>query len=128
TAAPPPSTAVQLIAILLRAQQVYYLEQGQFAADVEELGLVATLETEEYFYEIQTEGDRTETVAIAAIPKDEGLSSYAGAVFALSDNGEPITVAGICQSDRPSLSPPIPLPDRAQPSKVQCPSGSSLLE
>ncbi|MDY7014741.1 MAG: hypothetical protein SVX43_14285, partial [Cyanobacteriota bacterium] len=40
TAAPPPSTAVQLIAILLRAQQVYYLEQGQFAADVEELGLV----------------------------------------------------------------------------------------
>jgi hypothetical protein len=125
---PQPSTAVQFITILLRAQQVYYLENGQFAADVEELGLATTFETQEYFYEIHDEGDRSETIAIAAIPKNEQLSSYAGAVFAVANNGKAMTIAGICQSDDPSLSPPMPLTYSTQSSEIQCPAGSSLLD
>ncbi|MDY6782028.1 MAG: type IV pilin-like G/H family protein [Cyanobacteriota bacterium] len=124
----PPSTAAQFIAILLRAQQAYYIENGEFAADVEQLGLATTLETQEYLYEIQTEGNRSETIAIAAVPKDDGLSSYAGAVFAIVSSGETVTVAGICQSDSPSALPPVPLSFSTQASKIQCPAGSSLLE
>lgn len=130
TAAAPPEPAipVQFLAILLRGQQAYYLENGEFAANVEDLGLATTLETEEYRYQIQPEGNSSETIAIAAIPKNEGLPSYAGAVFVLPNNGDKITIAGICQSDNPSMLPPIPLAPSTEARTIQCPSGSSVLE
>jgi len=123
-----PSVPVQFIGILLQGQRAYYLENGSFTTEVGELGFATTLESEEYFYRLISPDNDAESLAIAATPKTDDLPSYAGAIFALSDNGETKTLAGICKTDKPSLSPPIPTPPQPNASTLQCPQGSSLVE
>ncbi|NEP58870.1 MAG: hypothetical protein F6K31_17930, partial [Symploca sp. SIO2G7] len=75
-----PSIPVQFVTILTQAQQAYYLENGKFAADATELGIVTNLETEFYRYEIVPQGDSDgsatgnlplQSVAITALPKPD---------------------------------------------------------
>lgn len=117
----------QYITILSQAQQAYYIEEGKFAPNLEELGIVAELETERYIYQMVPQGDRAQSVAITARPKDEGLPSYTGAVLATSVNGTVTTVSGICVTDEPSNSPPALFKLRVGSTDIQCPAGSSLL-
>ncbi len=59
------------------------------------------------------------------------LRSYTGAVFVVKDGNDLLTVAGICETDAPSATPPaMPVaPSNTQDrSMIQCPAGSHLLE
>jgi len=119
----------QYITIINTAQQAYYQKKGKFAADVEELGITTTLETESYRYQIVPEGDRTQSTTITAQPKKSGLPSYIGAVLVTQVNGKTSTVSGICETEQPSTSPPgkptLPAGDSSQ---IRCPNGSRLLQ
>ncbi|WP_446372863.1 type IV pilin-like G/H family protein [Coleofasciculus sp. D1-CHI-01] len=120
---------MQYISLLNRAQQVYYLENRQFANTLEQLEIATNLETSLYTYEIMPSRDRAESVAITAYPKDEGLPSYIGAVFVTTVDGFETTVSGICQSEKPATSPPpMPIPPSADSTEIQCPAGSRLLQ
>lgn len=127
----PSGSAIvaQYITLLSRAQQAYYLENGRFAADIQELGIVTALETELYRYNIVPSPDSTQSVAITAQPKESGLPSYIGAVFATKGDSETITVATICETKEPSTSPPpMPTPPGSASLEIQCPAGSRSLQ
>jgi Type IV pilin-like G and H, putative len=115
---------IQYITILNQAQQAYYLEKGKFATNIEELGIGTNLETELYRYQILPIRDRTDIVTITAQPKEDGLNSYIGAVFAI-DNQKIVT--GICESVAPTKSPPfLPIPPSGA-SVILCPVGYRML-
>jgi hypothetical protein len=123
------SVVKQFITILNQAQQTYYQKNGKFAADIEELGIVTTLETENYRYQIVPQKDNTRSVMIRAIAKNAELPSYTSAVFATKVNGKTTTTAQVCQTEKPSTSPPtMPVPPTGNSLQVQCPAGSRPLE
>lgn len=118
----------QYLTILMRGQQAYYLENGKFASDIKELGIIANLETEFYRYQIVSQKDSTQSVAIAAIPKNSELPSYIGAVFATKVSGKTTTATQICETDKPSTSPPaMPAAPASGSSEIQCPADSRPL-
>jgi hypothetical protein len=127
TAQAPP-IPIQFITILLQGQQAYFLKNGTFAADLGQLGFATVLETEEYYYEMIRDPDGARSVTIAAMPKTSELLSYAGAVFAPGVEGEANAIAGICQSENPSPSPPIPQLSEQNRREIECPSGASLVQ
>jgi hypothetical protein len=123
------SVVKQFITILNKAQQAYYLENGKFASNVEELGIVTTLETENYRYQIVPQKDNTRSVMMTAIAKNPELPSYTSAVFAAKVNGKTTTTAQVCETEKPSTSPPtMPVPPTGNSLQVQCPAGSRPLE
>nr|WP_242032790.1 type IV pilin-like G/H family protein [Oscillatoria sp. FACHB-1406] len=127
TAAPAKTDVpVQFISIILSGQSDFYRKNGKFAASVEELGLATDLETEEYRYQLQPERDSSNNTIVTATPKVEGLPSYAGAIFTSEDKGT--STGGICRSDLPSTTPPLPLSLNRETETLECPSGSSLLK
>lgn len=118
----------QFISILIKAQQAYFLENGKFATDIKELGIISNLETEFYRYQIVPQKDNTQSVAIAAIPKNSELPSYIGAVFVTKVSAKTTTATQICETDKPSTSPPaMPTAPVSGSSEVQCPAGSHPL-
>lgn len=128
TANEAPPIPIQFIAILLQGQQAYYLENGAFAENVSELGFATVLETEDYYYEMTRDRSGNSRVTIAAMPKTSDSISYAGAIFAIETNGERGAIAGICQSEEPSQSPPVPQISAQNGREIQCPSGASLIQ
>jgi len=122
------SVVKQFLTILSQAQQAYYLNNGKFAADVEELKIVTNLETQDYRYQIVPQKDNTQSVMITAIAKNAELPSYTSAVFATKVNGKTTTTARICATEEPSTSPPtMPVPSGSGSLDVPCPPGSRLL-
>lgn len=122
------SVVKQYLTILSQAQQAYYQKNGRFAADIDELKIVTDLETEYYRYQIVPQKDSTQSVMITAIAKDAELPSYTSAVFAAQVDGKKATTAQICETDKPSTSPPVmPAPPAASSLQVQCPVGSRPL-
>jgi len=136
-----PNIPTQFIILLTQAQQAYYLENGRFAADTEELGIVTNLETEFYRYEIVDQSDSqqddsaateelpTQSVAITAQPKpDSELPSYIGSLFITEVEGKTATIRGICESDEP-LTALLAMPTIVQNDSlvIQCPAGFTLL-
>ncbi|HEY9708295.1 MAG TPA: type IV pilin-like G/H family protein [Oculatellaceae cyanobacterium] len=118
----------QFMTILIRAQQAYFLEKEKFATDIKELGIISNLETEFYRYQIVPQKDNTQSVAIAAIPKNSQLPSYIGAIFASKANGKNTTATQICETDKPSTSPPaMPSAPATGSSEIQCAAGSRPL-
>ncbi|MBE9129305.1 MULTISPECIES: type IV pilin-like G/H family protein [unclassified Coleofasciculus] len=129
TSSSSETVPIQYITLLSRAQQAYYLENSKFAADVEELGVITNLESELYRYQIVPQGDRTQSVAITAQPKESGLPSYIGAVFVTEVNGDRTTVTKICETEQPSTSPPpMPIPPDGDALEILCPVGSRSLQ
>ncbi|MFP4009472.1 MAG: type IV pilin-like G/H family protein [Spirulinaceae cyanobacterium] len=123
-----PPVPIQFITILLQGQQAYYYENGSFAENVSELGFATVLETEDYYYEMTRDREGNSRVTIAAMPKTSDSISYAGAIFAIETNGERGAIAGICQSEEPSQSPPVPQISAQNGREIQCPSGASLIQ
>ncbi|HEY9608937.1 type IV pilin-like G/H family protein [Allocoleopsis sp.] len=122
------SVVKQFLTILSQAQQAYYLKNGKFAADVEELKIATNLETQDYRYQIVPQKDNTQSVMITAIAKNAGLPSYTSAVFATKVNGKTTTTARICATEKPSTSPPtMPAPPASGSLDVLCPAGSRVL-
>lgn len=109
-------------------QIAHYLERSKFSPTIEALGVGIPAQTLNYSYQIVPQGDGTKSVVMRAQAKDSRTKSYTGAVF-LFQNGEAITaVAGICETSKPSASPPaIPTAPRNASSKIQCSEGSQPL-
>ena len=141
-----PNIPTQFITLLTQAQQAYYLENGKFAADAEELGIVTNLETQFYLYEIvaqedgsaevrpSTENEQTpiltQSVAITAQPKPGSeLPSYVGSLFITEVEGKTTTIKGICESEESSTALST-MPTILQDGSliIQCPVGFTLVK
>ncbi|NMG20753.1 type IV pilin-like G/H family protein [Brasilonema bromeliae] len=88
------SEAKTYVGSMNRAQQAYYLENGQFVIDTSKLGIGIKPETENYKYEIKV---NTNQVANNGISRKNGLKSYAGVVILSEQEGA--TLAILCESD-----------------------------
>ena len=114
-----------------RAQQAFYLENEKFGTTIEDLGIGIKPESENYRYQIVHQGNQTQNVMMTAQAKRPELRSYTGAVFVVKDGNDLLTVAGICETDAPSSTPPAmpTAPSKTQGRwKIQCPAGSNPLE
>ncbi len=109
-----------------RAQQAYHIEYSKFATTIEDLGLGINPESENYRYQVVSQGNQRERVMITAQAKRPELRSYTGAVVVVKQNGEDLTVAGICETDEPSSTPPAMPTHRKDTGEFLCPAGSHL--
>jgi hypothetical protein len=126
--APPGTTAsvpVQYISVLAQSQIAYYLETGEFTENLANLGVIGSMETQQYSYAFETFEENSHQVAITAEPKAGELSSYTGAVFVEAEGDKQNIVAGICKTNEPTTLPPT-LPRHAD-GNILCPSGSTLV-
>ncbi len=117
--------AKAIISSILAAQQAHHLETDQLTNSVSELGVTMPSDSSNYDYAIAVQPD-AQSVIVTAQAKEETLSSYTGAVFIISQDGEAsITVKGVCQSDQATaISPPIPT--LTEEGIVECAPGSTL--
>ncbi len=114
-----------------RAQQAFYLENEKFGPAIEDLGIGIKPESENYRYQIVPQGNQTQNVMMTAQAKRPELRSYTGTVFVVKDGNDLLTVAGICETDAPSATPPAmpTAPSKTQDRwMIQCPAGSHPLE
>ncbi|WP_341529232.1 type IV pilin-like G/H family protein [Nostoc sp. UHCC 0302] len=124
----PEVEGKQVIGTINRVQQAYYLENKKFGTTLEQLQLGIKPETENYTYRIIPQGRQTQSVISTAAAKKPELKSYTGIVFITKVKGETVTNTAICETDKPSTTPPAQpkLPTR-ESQQVQCPTGSHLL-
>lgn len=113
--------AKQYISSINKGQQAYYAEKGKFSDTIEEIGLGIKTETTNYKYTI-VNVDNTKII-VSATAKTKNLKSYTGAVFLIKGiDGSDTTKADVCETDRPSQTPPnIP---QLIGNDIQCPAGS----
>jgi type II secretory pathway pseudopilin PulG len=120
--------AKNIIGSMTRAQQAYYLENNKFSRTIQELGVGIRPETENYRYRIVPQGNQTQKVMTTAQAKRAGLRSYTSAVFVVKMRDELVTVATLCETDKPSSTPPtMPVAPRSGSTDIQCPAGSHRL-
>ncbi|MGB3236901.1 MAG: type IV pilin-like G/H family protein [Geitlerinemataceae cyanobacterium] len=118
------SEGKSFVGAINRAQQAYKLENEKFATTIEETGVGLPPETENYRMEIVPQPDPTRSVMVTATAKQEGISSYMGAVFIVNDS----TFSIICETNEPSQTPPeMPAPPTSANDRPQCLAGSSAL-
>lgn len=118
----------QNMGAMTRAQQAYYLENNKFSRTIQELGVGIRPETDNYRYRIVPQGNQTQRVMMTAQAKRSGLRSYTSAVFVVKVRNESLTVGAICQTDKPSSTPPtLPGAPRSGSTQIQCPAGSQRL-
>lgn len=120
----------QYISSLNRGQQAFYLESQKFATTIDDLSLGLESETENYRYQIIPQNNKERSIMMTAQAKKANLKSYTGAVFVIDVDGETTTLAGICETAEPSMTPPTMLipPRNPQEGTVQCPTGSILVD
>lgn len=124
----PEDEAKKYMSALAQVQQAHYREQGKFATTIEEVSIGLRTETESYRYQFLPQGDEKQSVMITAVAKKSELPSYTGAVFATKVNGKSTTTVQICETAKPSMSPPaMPVAPREGSLKIQCPLGSRSL-
>ena len=129
----------QYISRIIRGQQAYYAEQGQFSNDIVKLDLGIKEHGDNYNYTIvssmgpvqtlpnQREPAQFESAIVIARPESSSGKSYTGAVFAFkkeSSINQLITISVICKSegDRVTLIPPT-----LDGKKIHCPPGTTIL-
>ncbi|MEM8640398.1 MAG: type IV pilin-like G/H family protein [Cyanobacteria bacterium P01_G01_bin.54] len=112
---------------LVRGQQAYHLESGEFTRDLNELGLGIAAEGLNYTYEMMPQNEPMGSVYITATPRanDGTLRSYAAGVFVVEAADMSFTVAGVCESNDPSPEPPQMPTLAADGETVECPEGST---
>lgn len=117
------------IGAMSRAQQAFQLEFDKFATKIEDLGIGIKPETDNYSYRIVPQGNQTQSVMMTARSKRPELRSYTGAVFVVkSGTNDLITIAGTCETDKPSSTPPaMPVAPKQNTDEIQCPVGSHLV-
>lgn len=109
---------------IARGQEAYYKANGHFASSVDKLSLDLNLETPEYRYAIVSEGEKAERITMTAAAKAEGLPSYAGLLVVKPSQSGVEAVANLCQTERPSKTPPV-FPQQLDPTRaLECPPGS----
>jgi type IV pilus assembly protein PilA len=117
------SEATSTLGTLNRAQQAFHLENKSFANSLNDLD--ARITPNFFSYEVVPSNSRMETFTTAIpVSSERNLKSYIGFVF-LSNLTTSEGVSGICATDSPSQTPP--LPPRPIGLKVECAPGSSLV-
>ena len=129
----------QYLGTVNRAQQAYYLENNEFADSLEALMVGISGETENYRFSVVPQSDAARSVVAIAQAKIEGLNSYSGAVFLVdlpsstgSGGPEQTTVAVLCETEEPSMTPPGPPELDAAgdnfATAIACPAGSRQVQ
>jgi len=114
-----------------RAQQAYYLEQGEFASSVDQLGIGIKTATDNYQYIIG--GTLTGAGAVVTnkgTAKKDSLKSYAG-VVALSPVGatsDATTLSVLCEANNIGTTAAVDVPSSGTPSELTCPSSFTALK
>lgn len=93
------SEARTYVGSLNRAQQAYYLENQQFAQDIEKLSLGIKDNTDNYTYFVVTTAP-TVKVTNKATAKNNDLKGYAGSVFTSAG----LTNSIMCEADAPGMT------------------------
>ncbi len=103
------------------AQRAFYSQNNRFAATLEELERSANMFSRVYYYTYKLQAHGQANAKITAVPKEPGLKSYVGAVFA---NAAQVTSV-VCQTQAPvEMTLPLPTFTNNQP---QCPEGTTTL-
>jgi hypothetical protein len=109
----------------LNQQQIeFFTKQKRFAANLNELNSPISTDNPSFTY--STVGTGRSRAISTAIAKQDGLTSYIGAVFVVKDeknNDTTVTIA--CVTAQPSKRPPA-LP-QLEGKEAKCPAGSSKL-
>lgn len=97
------SEAETYVGSMNRAQQAFFLEQGKFSSELDELGLGIRSETDNYSYSV-TVSTPSHVVSIAQ-SKKAALKSYLGVTYLYkTEQGEITTRALVCKSPNPGTS------------------------
>lgn len=124
-AAPFQSEAKMTAASMARAQQAYYVENQKFARKLPDLMLGIKPESKHYRYQVVPQKNAAQSVMMVAQAKAPGFKSYTVALFAFKKGQSANFVGQICETDRPSTSPPaMPSPPKNSTATVTCPTGS----
>ncbi|MTJ11182.1 hypothetical protein FJR11_00925 [Anabaena sp. UHCC 0187] len=125
----PQAEAETIVKSMNRSQQAYFVEQNKFAKTIQDLQMGIESETENYRYQIISQGKNNQNVVNTATAKKPELKSYTGIVFITKVKGETLTNTAICETVKPATkAPAIPkIPTKAS-GQVQCPTGSILLK
>lgn len=121
----PEIEAQKYIGVLTNAKQGFFIEFGTFTSKMKNLGLDIPADTKHYSYRVK-ELDSSLAQSLA-IPKEEGLKSYTGGIFATPIEGTTrmTTTTIVCESNQPSQTPP------DSPALVegipQCPEGFQVI-
>lgn len=110
-----------ILGAMVRGQQAYHLEQGKFAANIDELMLGIDSETDNYLYEIVAADG--ETVHLTATAKNPDLNSMSALVY-VNDDGS-TTAYAVCTTNEPATTAP-DVPEVSGTDTI-CPDGSSPL-
>jgi uncharacterized protein YjbI with pentapeptide repeats len=105
---PIEQSAQQHLQTLIRAQQAYYLEQGQFARDLNALTLGETPDQEHYHYQIVINPAKPGQIMLGANPKAAELTTFVG-LMALPEAANPqetMPTVTLCRSQQ--LRQPLP--------------------
>ncbi len=136
--------ARQTLGLLYRAQKQYFKETGTLAHSSDRLEFKIKPEGMWYRYRMLYASDRgpfqlrngnlfppqrIQSAFFTAQPKESGLKSYSGGLFVVTtSSGKTTTIAGICETNLPSIQPPdLPKLSGENPGVILCPSDSSLL-
>lgn len=103
-----------------RGQQVYYLENTKFSANLEQLALGLPTQTASYTYGVEVTPDGKGAIVIARAKLPE-LKSYVGLVSVDSINGKGTTNTIVCENEQAGTPPVIPSASAKEPT---CGQGS----
>jgi hypothetical protein len=92
--------ARQIVNVMTRSQQAYYLKHGKFSTALSDLNLDVQPDTSLYFYRTFTYRDQQGLVMVAAVPRHQGFKTYVGFVNVLRTTGirSTTTEATLCES------------------------------
>ena len=123
------SEAKQYTGSMNRAQQAYFLEQGQFSTGINQLGLGINTQTENYQYQVTgtSSGVGNNGVSLKA-----PLKSYIGVVILSNqaETSEATTLAALCESNNVGIGAAQQPNSTGTAPQMQptCPTGFSVLK
>lgn len=113
------SEAKQYVSSINRAEQAYFLNNGKFASNLQELGIAINPDSKIYSYKITVLAPKRAVISTANA-LEPGMKSYKGAVFAAGAKGG--TQTRLCEGER-QFEPLPDIPQRVE-DEVQCLPGS----
>jgi type II secretory pathway pseudopilin PulG len=120
--------AQKYLSTINSAQLAYYLEHSRFATKIEDLGIGIPSGSNSYQYHIDAQGDEIRQIIMTAKANDSSIKSYTSVVFLFSIGESRTAIAGICETIKPSIYPPImPIAPPYPSIGILCPEGSHAL-
>jgi prepilin-type N-terminal cleavage/methylation domain-containing protein len=119
--------AKMYVGALVRAQQAYFSEHSQFAADLTMLVASIPAETSNYTYTITLGGGpNNANVVVSANAKTDVLRSYSGMVElnVVEATREAINLTALCETNQPGVPAIAPTPSGGTATPPTCGPGS----